>query len=133
MDTFEALDKNQKGYILPTKLLTAMRIFGFEVTSAVIDRSKGGDKIGLNEFMSFMLSSASSQEKWHLSEMKDLFRGMDRENVGFITDSQVQRILSRFGEHLKSTEVEFELGQYFMRQNHQIEFDSFIMLLSEAP
>jgi Ca2+-binding EF-hand superfamily protein len=132
IDTFNALDRAREGHIAAPDLLTAIKIFGFEPSSAATDRAKG-EKMGRHEFMSFMLAYASSQDRWCKREMYDLYRCMDRENAGFITDTQVCRILSRFGESITQQEVELELGQFFIRQNHHVEFDSFMMILSEAP
>lgn len=131
-NTFKILDSAGTGFISGEQLLAAIKIFGFDLTSAANDRAEG-EKIGRNEYMSFMLSYAQTQDIWCYAESRELFKSFDRESCGFISDSQVRRILERFGENLTDTEVEFELGQYFIRQNHHIEFDSFLMLLSEEP
>lgn len=130
-DTFSLIDKGNRGYIEASSLIAAVAAFGFELSGAAFDRSKG-EQMGLNEFMSFMLSHASSQDRWCRREMNDLFRCIDREDAGYITDTQLRRILGRFGEKLSAAETEFELGQYFIRSNHHIEFDSFMMILSET-
>lgn len=132
-NTFLLLDKSKSGHIDARQLLLAIKILGFDVTSGALDRSLEEDRLSKNEFMSYMLSYAQSQDIWCFQEMRDLFRCFDREDCGFITDSQIRRLFKRFGEELTDKEVEFEVGQYFIRENHHIEFDSFIMLLSQEP
>lgn len=133
ISTFLLLDKSKSGLIEAKQLLLAIKILGFDVTSGAVDRSLKSERLSKNEFMSYMLSYAQSQDMWCFQEMRDLFRCFDREDCGFITDGQIRRILNRFGEDLTDGEVEVEVGQYFIRENHHIEFDSFIMLLSEEP
>lgn len=129
-DTFHLLDKRKEGVIEASQLFAATKICGLELTGAVAERAVTNDLLGINEYMSYMLSMATAQDHWCAFEMKDLFDNIDRERCGYITDAQIKRTFARIGEHLTNDEIELEVCRYFANLNHQIDYDSFIMLLS---
>ena len=129
LETFSAFDSEGKGSIPPACLLTALRIFDFNPTSAATERASKAERLSCNEFVSFLLSYSESQRQWCTEEATEIFELYDRERRGYVADSQFKRILKRYGEILLDSEIEDEISEYFQRRNHELDTESFMALL----
>lgn len=128
MDTFHLLDDLHEGSIAGSKLLIALKIFGFEPTAAASERSKGSP-IDLNEYMSFVLSCCSSQSAWCLAEMTETFSLFDREQCGYIAAAQFKRTFGRLGEKLTDAEIEEQMEDYDINDDNFLDMQGYYKMM----
>lgn len=127
-ETFSLLDDLHEGVISAPKLLTAMKILGFEPTAAASDRAVG-EPLDLNEFMSFILSASSSQSDWCMAEMEEAFLLFDRENCGYLAPAQFKRTFGRLGEKLTDAEIEDQMDDFDLNDDYNLEKKNFFKML----
>lgn len=127
-DTFSQLDDLHEGSIAAPKLLTAMKILGFEATAAAINRAEG-EPLDLNEYMSFILSASQSQSEWCHNEMEEAFLLFDRENIGYLSAAQFKRTFARIGEKLTDAEIEDQMDDFDLNDDFDLEKKNFFKML----
>ncbi|XP_062418991.1 calmodulin-like protein 4 [Pungitius pungitius] len=109
-ECFSLYDRQQKGRIEASELITVMRCLGSNPTPSEVQRhllkhsSDSGGKLDFSTFLSVMHQQL--QQEAPEAEILEAMRMVDKEQRGFILASELRAKLTRLGEKLTDREVD---------------------------
>jgi Ca2+-binding EF-hand superfamily protein len=129
VDTFDMLDEEGTGCIDASKLVLALKIFGFEIGPDVYDRVSTGKPLDLTEFMAFLGSASNTQTGWCHAEAVDAFAALDREHIQSVSTAHLRRAFGRFGEKFSDAEINDQISAFDVDSSESLEFPEFVNMI----
>jgi Ca2+-binding EF-hand superfamily protein len=129
VDTFDMLDEEGTGFVDASKLVLALKIFGFEIGPDVYDRVNNGKPLDLTEFMAFLGAASNTQTGWCHAETVETFAALDREHIQSVSTAHLRRAFGRFGEKFTDAEINDQISAYDVDSSESVEFPEFVSMI----
>lgn len=129
IDTFDMLDEEGSGFIDPSKIVLALKIFGFDVGADVHERANDPKPMDLAEFMTFLGTASNTQTGWCQAEAAETFTNLDRERIQSVSTAHLRRALGRFGEKFTDAEINDQISAFDVDSSESIEFTEFMNMI----
>jgi len=136
-EAFALFDKDKDGFISSDELATVMRSLGHNPTATEVREliSEGvpgqfterGGKIDFNMFCGLM--SKKMKDVDSETELKDAFRVLDKDGLGYIKTDAMQKICKRLGEDLDETQVYDMICEAISNFDGKIYYDGFVKIM----
>ena len=128
-ETFLLFDKDGDGSISAKELGIVMRSLGQNPTEADIQRMINeadmdmNDVIDFEEFVLLMERQVTSADR--KNEIRQAFSLFDKNGNGFITASEIKRVMTNLGEKLTAEEVDEMIREADIDGDGQINYEEF--------
>ncbi|KAL1521640.1 hypothetical protein AB1Y20_021297 [Prymnesium parvum] len=136
-EAFALFDKDKDGYISSEELATVMRSLGHNPTPTEVREliSEGvpgqyterGGRIDFNIFCSLMVRKMKDVDSE--MELKDAFRVLDKDGLGYIKTDVMQKICKRLGEDLDESQVYDMICEAISNFDGKIYYDGFVKIM----
>jgi calmodulin len=108
-EAFSLFDKDGDGCITKEELGTVMKSLGHNPTETElydmineIDED-GNGTVDFNEFLTMMIEKASAKDP--NVELREAFKVFDKNNDGYISESELREVMDQLGENLSDVEI----------------------------
>lgn len=134
---FAEFDHNENGTISKEELGRVMKNFDNMVSEAELAQmikladKNGEGVINFNEFLCLMESNCTPQTADE--EIKGLFNAIDTDNDGYITESEITKMMKSLGEKISKKDVRKMLKTGDKTKDGRISFTEFKMMIEELP
>ncbi|XP_072998127.1 calmodulin-2-like isoform X1 [Typha latifolia] len=132
-EAFSLFDKDADGYITTGELGTVMRALHQNPTEAELNAmikevdADGSGTIEFNEFLNLMagkMGVTSSDE-----DLLEAFRVFDKDQSGFISDTELRHVMTNLGEKLSDEEVDEMIREADKDGDGQISYEEFVKVM----
>ncbi|KAL3518644.1 hypothetical protein ACH5RR_021233 [Cinchona calisaya] len=132
-EVFMLFDTDNSGTIDPKELNVAMRTLGFEATEHEINRmivefdNDGNGALDYYEFVDMM--TAKIGERNSKKELMKAFQIIDKDNVGKISVSDIQRISRELGENFSEKEIQMMVEHADFDHDGEVDVEEFLRMM----
>jgi len=128
-NAFASFDKNDDGFISKQELSEAMTCLGHKISNEELDDiikavdSDGNGLVDFKEFINLMDNNCLVQSMDE--EMQHLFKMIDKNNDGFITEKEIKAMLKGLGEKVRKKDIRKMIKEADQNKDGKISFNEF--------
>ena len=134
---FSVYDKDGDGTITAKELETVMRKLNAKPTKsdlqAIINKADvdGNGTIDFSEFLTLMSQHMGDSKR--KSKHMDAFRVFDQNGDGFISKTELRRVMSKIGQKVTDEEIDDMIKSVDMNDDGKVNYEEFTQLMTMTP